>query len=229
MNCMEFQRELNGDPRGLSAVALGHAETCADCARRMASQIKLEAQWEADLQATPPVGMEDRILLATRIKHQKRQRYYALAATLMVGIAFVVSMNVTQFGADSPDLIAMSVEHVQAEPEHLLETHVVDAVALNKLLARVGAHTRGALPVTYANACVLPNGEGGHIVLETSQGRVTLMLIPHGKTDVILRRVAGHLLVEVNSARHGSYSLVAPSEGALTEAKALLARQLIWT
>jgi len=229
MNCMEFQRELSADPRRLTTAALGHAETCSDCARRMAGQINLDAQWEAELQASPPVGMEDRILLATRMGRQKRQRYYALVATLVAGMAVVFGVTLSQPDKGSPDLVAIAVEHVLNEPEHLQETQVVNSRMLNDLLARVGAQTRGTLPATYANACKLPNGEGGHIVLSTQHGRVTLMLIPHGKTDAMLRRMMGNLIVEVHAARTGSYSLVAPNESALTDAKTLLARQLRWT
>lgn len=229
MNCMDFQRELNADPRRLTTAALGHAETCSDCARRMAGQINLDAQWEAELQACSPVGMEDRILLATRMGRQKHQRYYALVATLVAGMAVVFGVILSQPDKGSPDLVAIAVEHVLAEPEHLQETQIVDAGRLNMLLARVGAQTRGALPVTYANACVLPNGEGGHIVLSTQHGRVTLMLIPNAKTDSMLRRTTAGYVVEVHSARTGSYSLVAPNESSLTDAKILLANQLRWT
>jgi len=229
MNCMEFQRELNADPHRLSTAALGHAETCADCARRMAGQINIDAQWEAELQAHVPDGMEDRILLAIRMARQKRQRFYAMAASLVGGVALVLGVTLSQPGAQSHDLVALAVDHVLEEPEHLQETRIVDASTLNRLLAKVGAQVNGVLPATYANACILPNGQGGHIVLQTSGGRVTLMLIPNGKTDVMLRRASGNFIVEVHAARHGSYALVAANEAALTDAKALLARKLRWT
>ena len=229
MNCLEFQRELNADPRRLSADALGHAETCPDCARRMAGQFRQEARWEAELQIATPVGMEDRILLATRFGRQKRQRSYAIAAVLVASVAVAVSMNVMGPQPGAQDLAVIAVDHVQAEPEHLHETHAVNAATLNSLFARVGAQVQGPLPVTFAGACVLPGGTGGHIVMATSQGRVTLMLMPNGKTDVVVHRTIGNLLVEVNAARHGSYSLVAPNERALVEAKAILARNLRWT
>lgn len=229
MNCMEFQRELNAAPLRLSTAALGHAETCADCARRMAGQINLEAQWEAELQTHAPDGMEDRILLATRMIRQKRQRFYAVAASLVGGLAIVLGVTLSQPGAQSQDLVALAVNHVLEEPEHIQETRVVDARMLNRLLAKVGAQMDGVLPATYANACILPNGQGGHIVLQTPSGRVTLMLIPNGKTDAMLRRSSGDLIAEVHTARHGSYALVAANEAALTDAKAMLARQLRWT
>lgn len=229
MNCMEFQRELNTDPHRLSPAALGHAETCSDCARRMAGQIRLDAHWETELQMPPPTGMEDRILLATRMRRQQRQRLYALVASLVAGMAVVFGLTLPQSGSSSHDLVAIALEHVLAEPEHLQETRSVDASLLNDMLARVGAHASGDWPVTYANACRLPNGEGGHVVLETTHGRVTLMLIPNGKTDAVLRRAERGMVVEVNAARHGSYALVAPNEQALIESKALLVRRLRWT
>ena len=172
--------------------------------------------------------MEDRILLATRICGQKRRRFLALVATLVIGVAVVFGITLSQRDHEAQDLVAIAVEHVLAEPEHIQETQIVDAGRLNRLLARVGAQTRGALPVTYANACVLPNGEGGHIVLSTQHGRVTLMLIPNAKTDIMLRRTTRGFVVEVHAARTGSYSLVAPNESALTDAKILLANQLRW-
>jgi len=228
MNCMEFQRRLNADPRRLSALALGHAETCVDCARRLAGQIKLDARLDTGLQVPPPAGMEDRILLATRLDGQKRQRDYVWAAALLAGVALGLGVLASSHDTRPVDLADMSIAHVLSEPAHLHETQRVDRAMLNHLLARAGAQSRGALPVTYAGACPLPNGEGAHIVLNLQHGRVTLMLIPNGKTDTMLRRTTARFVVEVHAARHGSYSLVAPNESALIEAKALLARQLRW-
>ena len=229
MNCLEFQRELNADPRRLSADALGHAETCPDCARRLAGQFRQEARLEAELQIAPPAGMEDRILLATRFGRQKRPRTYAMAAALVAGVAVAMSSHLMRPEPATQDLAVIAADHVRAEPEHLRETQAVNTTTLKRLFAHVGAQVQGPLPVTFAGACILPGGMGGHIVMATSQGRVTLMLMPHGKTDAVLHRTIGNQLVEVNAARRGSYSLVAPNERALVEAKAILARSLRWT
>ncbi|MDP1925214.1 MAG: DUF3379 family protein [Thiobacillus sp.] len=226
MNCLDFQRELNADPRRLTEAARIHAETCPACAQRMVRQMNLETHLNAALQVSPPPGMEDRILFATRVGQRQRKQFLALAASVVAGVAVVLGLSLSQPDA-APDLVALAVGHVRDEPQHLHETVAVAPEKLNSLLALVGAS--GSLPATYANNCVLPNGQGGHIVLQTPHGRVTLMLIPNGKTDAMQRQIRDGWVTEVYAARRGSYSLVASSESALTDAKAILARQLRWT
>jgi type IV pilus biogenesis protein CpaD/CtpE len=227
MNCLDFQRVLNADPRRLSAAACAHAEGCPECERRRIRQINEEAQWEDALRVALPDGLEDRIVLAAKMAKRQRQRIYALAASLAAGVAIALGVMMPHL-AESPDLALIAVEHVMDEPQHLTEDSIVDPGKLDSLLAHVGAQSRGALPVTYAGTCRLPNGEGGHIVLDTPHGRVTLMLIPNSRTAAMQRRTHEGMLVEVYAARRGSYSLVAPNEAALTEAKTILARQLRW-
>lgn len=227
---MEFQRTLNADPRELSDSARAHAENCPACTRRLVRQMSLEARINAALQVTPSLGMEDRILFKIRAGRQQRQQLVAVVSTVIIGLTAVMglSWSLSQSSSGPTDIAAIAVEHVLQEPQHLNETVHTPPDKLRGLFALVGARTHGNLPVTYANYCDLPNGKGGHVVLETSHGRVTLMLIPNGRTRVTQRRIQNGMIVEVFKARRGSYSLVSPNKAALTEAKALLARQWYW-
>ena len=230
MNCMDFQRALNADPRELSESARAHAENCPPCTQRLVRQMNLEARLNAALQVAPSLGMEDRILFKIRAGQQQRQQLVAMVSAVVIGLATVMSLSWSLSGSSHvpTDLAAIAVEHVLQEPQHLQETIYISPTKLSELFALVGARAHGSLPVTYANYCDLPNGKGGHIVLATAHGRVTLMLIPNGKTHVMQRRIQNGMIVEVYKARHGSYSLVSPNNAALTEAKALLARQWHW-
>ena len=230
MNCMDFQRALNADPRRLPESAHTHAENCSACAQRLVRQINQEARINAALQVTPALGMEDRILFKVRAGRQQHQQLVATAATVIIGLTgvMVLSWSLSQPSHAPTDIAAIAVEHVLQEPQHLHETVRVSPSKLNELFALVGARAHGSLPVTYANYCDLPNGKGGHVVLETSHGRVTLMLIPKGDTRVTRRRIQKGMIVEVYKARHGSYSLVSPNNAGLIEAKAMLARQWYW-
>jgi hypothetical protein len=224
MNCLEFQRVLNADPRHIPAPARQHAENCPDCARRMVKQINFDASLAHALQIPAPEGMEDRILLATRFSEKRRMTLYAVAASVL--IAVTVTLGPAIF--NSPSELEMAIEHVLAEPEHLAETVDVSPATLNNLLAHVGARSDNALDVTYANACDLPNGKGGHIVLNTAHGRVTLMLMPNGKSGVVKRKEMKGVIAEMYAAQHGNYSLIADSDVALVAAKQMLASHLRW-
>jgi len=224
MKCLDFQRALNADPRHLSHEARQHAEQCADCARRMVKQLNFDAGLMAVLQVSTQDGMEDRILLATRFSEKKRMTLYAVAASIVLAVVITLGMP---FVGDKHE-IDMAIEHVLAEPEHLAETNTVTPAQLNAILARVGAHTDTMLPVSYANVCDLPNGKGGHIVLNTPHGRVTLMLMPSGKSGAVERKEINGVIAEMYAARRGNYSLIAGNDAALTEAKSMLASQLRW-
>lgn len=228
MNCLEFLRALNVDPRHLLLAARQHAENCSDCARRMVKQLNMEATLANTLQVPTPVGMEDRILLATRFSEKRRLALYAVAASVALTVCVTLGSAFFAKPTELDMAIEMAIEHVLAEPEHLAETNVVSSTQLNELLAYVGARSNTLLPATYANTCNLPNGKGGHIVLATPYGRVTLVLMPNGESGVVKRREMKGLIAEMYAARQGNYSLIASSDAALIAAKSMLANQLHW-
>jgi len=224
MNCLEFQSALNADPHHLPLTARQHAEDCTQCARRMVKELNFDASLADVLQVPAPDGMEDRILLATRFNEKRRMTLYAVAASVLVVVSVMFSMP---FLNGKPEL-DMAIEHVLAEPHHLAETRDVTPAQVNALLAQVGARSEVMLPVSYAGTCDLPNGKGGHIVLNTQHGRVTLMLMPMGKSGVVERKETNGVIAEMYAARYGNYSLIANSNAALKEARSMLASQLHW-
>lgn len=224
MKCIDFQRALHADPRHLPHEARQHAQQCTECARRMVKQLNFDASLDMALQVPAPDGMEDRILLATRFSDKKRMTLYAVAASVLMAVIVTLSMPLMTAKTE----LDIALEHVLAEPEHLAETNTVSPAQLNALLARVGARTETMLPVSYANVCDLPNGEGGHIVLITQHGRVTLVLMPSGASGTMERKVIKGMIAELYPAPRGNYSLIASNDAALTEAKSILASQFRW-
>lgn len=226
MNCLEFQRELNADPKRLSPVAQRHGEDCPDCARRLVRQLHQEACLRDALKMTGvPEGLEDRILLATHIGQRQRLRLAAVAAVSLLAASLTLSWPLLR--PASPASIA--VAHVVGEPKHLADTLPVSLRQLDQLFALVGAHPSGSLPATFANACDMPKGKGGHVVFDTPHGRVTVILMPAYRAYTAAPEMRDGMLVQVFAARHGSYALVAPNAAALDTARALLHKNLHWT
>jgi anti-sigma factor RsiW len=226
MNCLDFRRELNTDPRRLSPPAQAHAEACPACARRMAGQVALEARLAGALRVDPPAGLADRVLLAARMGRQRQMRLYALAAGVVLAVGVSLSLPVL----DRPENLArMGIAHVLAEPQFLARQAPVDPAVVAEEFVRVGARVEGALPAVHAAPCPVPGGDGAHIVLKTPYGMVTVLLIPN-RDPAELQRAAGRgYIAVVHHARRGCYTLVATSERALAYAQAMLERSLRWS
>lgn len=226
MNCLEFQRQLNADPRRLSPEAEAHAEGCPACARRLVKQLRLEAQLAQALLVDPPEGLADRVLLATRLdQHRARRPLYALAASLVLALGIGLALPVWR----AEDLAADSIAHVLREPQFLVANETVARDRLDAQFARVGAALAGELPAVHAGPCEVPGGDGAHIVLDTPHGRVTVLLIPHRRAPEASSKLDRGLIAVVHTAKRGCYTLVADNARALAYAQALLEKQLRWT
>lgn len=226
MNCLDFQRQLNADPRRLSPEAEAHAEDCPACARRLVKQLRLESQLAQALLVDPPEGLADRVLLATRLR-QRRERMplFALAASLVVAVGIGLTLPNWQ----QEDLAGSGIAHVLREPALLLASETVTRGQLEAQLARVGAVLAGELPAVHAGPCEVPGGDGAHIVLDTPHGRVTMLLMPNRQTRQAISKLDQGLIAVVHSASRGCYTLVAENARALAHVQALLAKQLRWT
>jgi len=226
MNCLEFQRRLNADPHRLGPEAEAHADACPACARRLARQMRLEAELAQALLVSPPEGLADRVLLAARLR---RRREYMPALALAAGLVLAVGIGLSlpQWGGE--DLAGASIAHVLSEPQLLAARERVAAGQVSAQFARVGGRLEGALPAVHAGPCEVPGGEGAHVVLDTPHGRVTVLLMPHRRVEEEARKNDQGLIAVVHSARRGCYTLVASNARALEYVRALLDERLRWT
>lgn len=226
MNCLDFQRRLNADPYRLGAEAEAHAEACPACARRLAGQMRQEAELARSLWVTPPDGLADRVLLAARMRRRgERGRLYALAASLFL----VVGIGLSLAPWREADLTAESIRHVLAEPQFLAAREPVSPGEVAAQFQRVGARLAEPLAAVHAAPCDVPGGEGAHIVLDTPHGRVTVLLMPNRQARAEAREQAQGLIAAIHAAKRGCYALVAPNPRALEHARALLEKRLRWT
>jgi hypothetical protein len=226
MNCLDFQRELNADPRQISPQAEAHAEACPACTRRLAGQMRVEAELARALLVDPPAGLADRVLLATGMKRQRQMRLYALAAGVVLAVGISLSLPLLKRPENLADI---SIAHVLAEPQFLAQKTLVDPAVVAEEFVRVGARLEGTLPAVHAAPCKVPGGGGAHIVLKTPYGLVTVLLIPN-RDPAELQRAAGEgYIAVVHHARRGCYTLVATSQRAIAYAQAMLAHSLRWS
>jgi anti-sigma factor RsiW len=230
MNCLEFQRRLNADPHRLGQEAEAHAEDCPACARRLARQMRLEAELAQALLIAPPEGLADRVLLSARLgRRRERTRLFAVAAGLLVAVGIGLSLPTDPPVWGTENLPRAGIAHVLSEPQFLAVREAASRDSVATQFLRVGARLAGELPAVHAAPCEVPGGNGAHIVLETPHGRVTVLLMPNREVRGERGERGQGLIAVVHSARRGCYVLVAPNQAALDHARAMLEKSLVWT
>ena len=135
----------------------------------------------------------------------------AASLTLAIGVAGSLWLAVPR-----PSLAGEVVAHMAGEPQAWRVTDVaVPAGALQPVLRDARLHLTGAAGVvTYANSCLFRGHVVPHLVVQTDQGPVTVMVLVHESSG---QRVtfdeSGYRGVIVPVPGHGSIAVLA-KEGA---------------
>ncbi len=214
MNC-EHARLLIGAEPGASPAALQeHLRDCPACSAFRDEMQALEGRIGRALQE-PPEGLP-RATPARRPVPAWRE--WALAASILLASGAVLATWVFH----SSDTLARDVvAHVEGEPDSWLAAQHVDAAGLAEALAGGGvALELTSDKVVYAQSCFFHGHYVPHLVLQTSQGPATVLLLRHenvakrrafqenGMTGVIVPAQGGGGIAVVERSR-GDVDLVA--------------------
>jgi hypothetical protein len=111
---------------------------------------------------------------------------------------------------------------VEQQPAFVDEPQGNDLIAMEEDLQRLGLKLKADVAkIDYAGKCYMPETECDHLVLETPEGRVSVVLVPDypvGERAIVMDRSMTAL---VNPARAGAYIVVANSAKAAKRASRL--------
>ena len=107
------------------------------------------------------------------------------------------------------------MEHVMHEPESWSREHRVAPPELTAMLRDVGVDFDTRLPVTYAAPCIIRGRPVPHLVVQTDQGPVTVMLLVHEKVETRQEFSEGPYRGVLLPARQGGVAVIA--RGAVPE------------
>lgn len=233
MSCLEFRRAKLSDPARLSAEAAAHMRDCALC-QAFARGIDATDRQAARALAVPvPEGLAERVILhatgrAPRTAAQT-WRTWALAATVVLSTA--IGLRWLTQPATPYDLAAMAIAHVEHEPEAFTTLRDADPARFSAVLAEFGADLRAPVgTVRYIRRCPLPEGFGWHIVFETEQGMVTLILVPGhrgGGRDGYEEKDG--MVAMAREAGKGHYVIVTHDRRTLESVDSMLKQRINWT
>jgi hypothetical protein len=229
MDCSQFRRSLLSDPRDISAEMAAHRDTCHDCAQFAQQLLRFEGRLERALRVDTPSG-SSRPPLPRLFEHRG---WLAIAASVLVALVVAGSLWLAVPG---PSLAADVVTHMAGEPDAWQTTDV--PVPGSDLTAVLNDSHLALKPdvgvVSYAQSCLFRGHHVPHLVVQTSAGPVTVMVLVHEPVRVATQfDENGYRGVIVPVAGHGSLAVLA--RGAATDPKtveetaARVQNAIIWT
>jgi hypothetical protein len=182
MECLEFRRQAGADPQHLAPEARDHAATCLRCTGHLAALLALDERILAALQV--PVEVPGAAAAPGRgraaIAILDRRRWMALAASIIGGVLVGTLLWV---GGPRNSLAQDLIEHLDHEPEALVATNRPEEdTVLGKVLERGGIRLRpDTVLVSYASSCLFRGDTVPHLVVQTTDGPVTVMMLRNEK------------------------------------------------
>ena len=234
MTCFEFRRLLLVHPLQLDADQRAHADQCGQCAKAAQEAAALDLRRAQGVMVAPPEALADRILLRQKMGSHARYGLWAIAATLVLGVAIAVQFYRTydngQEGVTAATAVGMNHPAVAAisfvldhEPRLLQENRSGDPAVMHADFRRLGLKMPSeGVTVRYLGKCPVPGGAGDHIVLETPEGHVTLILVPDNPVGSRVLVADRNMTALASPSGKGGYIVVARSPKAIRHIERIL-------
>jgi hypothetical protein len=233
MNCLEFRRAAGADPEHLSPEALAHRDACPQCAQFLREiqhldatifkALKIPIEPRAAARQAPPPRVAD----AVRASLANRSRWYALAASVAGGVA----IGALLWAGGSRDALAKdAVEHMKHETASMVATTTpADPAAVHAALEADGVNLKPDVGVvSYVMACQFRGHTVPHLVVQTSTGPVTVLVL---RDEKVSRTTKFHEQGFAGTLVHsgpGGLAIIGTSDAQVAEAAAKVQSALEW-
>ncbi len=188
MNCEHARLLIGSNPTSTSSELSEHLETCEACRQFQTEMVALEGDLRLALEQPPVAAARPRptpVLAAVNTapseaarpaptpirRRPPRWREWSLAASVVV-----VAIAIGWFIRPTPSLAHAVVAHVAAEVDFAKPANTQD---LSEVLKNAGVNADlSPGKVTYAHTCWLRGHWVPHLLLQTSSGPVTVIVMP---------------------------------------------------
>lgn len=179
MNCEELRTLVGAEPNTTRPDVLAHLEQCSECARYREEMQAMDRLIYRALSVDVPAPAVEVPRSNPRIRPRTSPRIWRMAASLLVTAGLVA---ITSIWLLSPrqSFAAEAIQHIQEESNSLVRTsNVVSAERLEKVLGAARLRLKpGAAHVSYASPCTFRGHLSPHLVVQTEQGPVTVLVVP---------------------------------------------------
>jgi Protein of unknown function (DUF3379) len=210
MGCAEYRRTILTDPQHPTDAMRAHVVSCHDCTRYTERLLRFEGRLDRALRVPLGEGIQvDPRRSAPRPARPARLRrgWLAIAAS---GLIAVIAGGLW-LALPRPGLAAAVVDHMAGEPQAWARTNV--AVPEPQLAAvlresRVRLKSSAGL-VSYASSCSFRGHQVPHLVVQSAEGPVTVMVLTHeGLNSPVRFDEQGYRGVIVPVRDHGSLAVL---------------------
>ncbi len=201
MNCEEARLRIGAEPAAHSSELAAHLAGCADCRKFHGEMNELEGRIRRAFEAPPELGV--RRAAAPRFAW----RPLAMAAGILVATLGFFGVWLLR---PSDSLAHDVVVHVQEEPDSWLARQGVSAAGIGTSLGNAGvALDVTSDRITYAQSCWFHGHYVPHLVVQTSQGPATVLLLRHERVPGPRRFSEGGMSGVIVPSGEGSIAVIA--------------------
>jgi len=172
MNCEEFRTIVGAEPNTTRPDVLAHAQQCVECARyreeMQAMDRLIYRALAVDVQPAPPIELP-----------KSNPRIWRIAASVLI-TALTVAFTSIWLLTPRDTFAAEVIAHINEEPDSLLMTsESVSDESIESILSRARVRLKpGVALVSYATPCTFRGHLSPHLVVQTEQGPITVLVLP---------------------------------------------------
>lgn len=215
MNHKEARLLIGAEPHAAPPPELAeHLATCAECAQFQREMIMIDGNIRRALEHEPATAAPVPIASVTRISDARAGRPVkpsrAWSGWAWAASAAVASVLVIWALRPGDTLARELVTHVEYESDSWSSDHPVPNSRASEILAKAGVTLdESSEKVMYARNCLFRGHVVPHLVVTTSRGPVTVLVLPHEK---VRQRMSFHedgMSGVIAPAPHGSIAILA--------------------
>ncbi|HEX3603513.1 MAG TPA: DUF3379 family protein [Steroidobacteraceae bacterium] len=180
MDHAHYRAAIMADPRNPDAELRAHRDACTECRGYTEQLLKFDARIERALRVAMPAAGADVLPFARKPARSitGARRWLAIAASVLLGTALAGGIWLT---LPQRSLAAAVVAHMAGEPDAWQRTDIaVGGPELQAVLKDSKLRLKPAAGiVSYASSCAFRGHRVPHLVVQTPEGPVTVMVLVH--------------------------------------------------
>jgi hypothetical protein len=235
VNCQEARLHIGAEPNAVSPELAEHLERCPECRQFQREMIALEANIRRALDQPPlgqsPAAQSSVVPLSAHVRSRPTRRFaawsgWALAASILV-------MTVTTLAVwtvyPTQTLAHDVVMHVEGEPKSWTSSEQTSPATLNDILRPAGVELDTASgDVMYARSCLFRGHKVPHLVVKTSRGPVTVLVLRYEHVKAREHFHEDGMSGVIAPAPHGSIAVLAQGNADINDVAEQIQRSVHW-
>jgi hypothetical protein len=187
MKCHEFQSAIGADPNATNPDLREHLDTCTACAAYLKQMQDMDRLIYRALAIPVDVSAGSTARSSAAASKRRTVARWQIAASLVASIMIAASIWVA---STHESLAEQIVTHADDESFAIIRTEErADPKIVAEILAKSGLNLRAnAAEVSYAQSCLFRGHRVPHLVVQTDQGPVTVLVLANEESTKTMQR-----------------------------------------